>query len=232
MNPQLILAKPDLDHARSNSMLEFVIRNQIGTNDALHKIVVPEVAPATAQKLIQRLIKRDLLKRWPLSGCKSYLRLGPSAIARWQYPQSLSRRLGPQVLPYLLGSLSLMTYHKPPLKRLLPHQIIRQFPGFPATRDLHQWAYYRDRSSGVSRLVTVRVEFRVGGETVVQKIADQLHRYRQHSAVDRLIDDQRFLVHVVTATPEQEAALWSASERLLLPVELRTCHDTSLTCFL
>ena len=83
MNTKLLLPDPDLTDERSNEMLRFVARNQIATNDALNRTVVPEVAAATAQKMISKLIKRGLLKRWKLHASKSYLRLGPSAIARW-----------------------------------------------------------------------------------------------------------------------------------------------------
>ncbi len=227
-----ILSQPDLLHHRSNEMVRFLLRNHVGTNETIRRVVVPEVQKPTAQKLIVRLIKRGLLKRWPLHASKSYLRLGSAAIARWQYPQSYSRRLGPQVLPYQLGCLSLMANSQPSIQRLLPEELAQAFPDFPNTRDLHQWAYYLDSSGPASKLVTVRVEYRVGGEAVINKVAEQLHRYRQHPCVNRLLDEQRFIVHVVTATAEQEMALWDAADRLRFPAILRTAHDKSLTLFL
>ena len=232
MNTKLLLPEPDLAHERYNAMLRFVARNQIATNDALNRTVVPEVAAATAQKMISKLIKRGLLKRWKLHASKSYLRLGPSAIARWRYPASLSRRLGPQVLPYLLGCLSLTTYSQPPLKRLLTQELEATFPGFPVGRDLLQWAYYRETQVGLDSLVTIRVEYRVGGDAVINKLSEQIHRYRQHECIAALLESRRFHVHVVTATAEQEQALHSSANRLGFTVPLRTCHDPSLTCFL
>lgn len=224
--------KPDLAHERSNEMIRSAARNLVVTNESLHSEVVPEVTKATAQKLIVRLIKRGLLKRWPLHASKSYLRLGPAAVARWQYPTSLSRRLGPQVLPYQLGCLSLTSRSQPPIQRLLPEELEEQFPGFPNTRDLQQWAYYLDSSSGVPKLVTIRVEYRVGGEIVVNKLAEQIHRYRAHRQINELLNTERFLFHVVTATVQQEESLWDAAEQLGFPAQLRTAHDHSLTLFL
>jgi len=226
------LPRPNLTHERSNEIIWFIVRNLIATNDTLHRELFPDIAKATAQKIIVRLIKKGLLRRWPLHASKSYLRLGPSAIARWQYPESFARRLGPQVLPYQMGCLSLFSKHKPKLERLLPEELSLRLPGFPDTRDLHQWAYYLEDSSVGIRLVSIRVEYRVGGDAVINKIAEQLHRYRQHPCINQLLDHGRFLVHVVTATAEQEMALWDAAERLSFPVELRTASDRSLTLFL
>lgn len=232
MLPLKPLPTPDLAHERSNASIRFVARNQIATNDTLHRIVFPEVSTATAQKLISKMIKRGLLKRCFFYGSKSYLRLGPAAIARWRYPQALARRPGPQVFPYLWGALSLCSKSKPPLVRLFPHEVEAIFPGFPSTRDLQQWALYGDEASETPRLGMIRVEFRCSGRTVVEKLAEQLHRYRQHTVVDSMLNRQQLFVHVVTATAEQEASIWEAAEAVGLAIELRTCHDPSLTLFL
>lgn len=213
-------------------MIRFVLRNHVATNNTLHREVFPDVGTATAQKLILRVIKRGLLKRWPLHASRSYLRLGPTAIARWQYPESYSRRLGPQVMQYQLGCLSLFSKSEPKVPRLLPQELDQLVPGFPQTRDLRQWAFYSDSSTGVDRLATVRIEFRVGGDAVINRLAEQIHSYRKHPCINQLIDQRRFIAHVVTATPEQESALWDAAERCCFPIELRTAHDKSLTLFL
>lgn len=221
------LSLPDLPHERSNRFIELILRNQLATNDVLHRRVVPDVATDTAQKMIRRLIKRSLLKRWPLHGAFSYLRLGSAAITRWQYPPKYARRLGPQTLAYQLGCLSLMSYSEPPLTRLFPWEL-EEF-GLPYTRDLHQWAYYREESEGRSRLGTVRVQFRNGGEFVIRKLTEQLHNYRRHQAFSSLLDEQRLIVHVVTATAEQEESIWEAADKSSFPAELRTGHDPGLT---
>lgn len=223
---------PDLAHARSNRIIELGLRDHVITNESIHRRVLPEVAAATAQKIISKLIKRGLLKRWPLHGSRSYLRLGSSAIARWQYPASYSRRLGPQVLPYLMGCLSLTTYGTSPPVRLLPCELEQAFPEFPTTRDVQQWAYYQELSESETKLATIRVEFRVGGDVVVNKIAEQLHRLRNHPTLNQVLDSNRMIVHVVTATAEQEEAIWNSVSRIPLPAEIRTCHDPRLTCFL
>lgn len=232
MHLPLPFPEPDLAHERSNAILRFVARNQIATNQTLHQVLFPTVTKTTAQKLIVRLINRGLLKRWPLHASKSYLRLGASAIARWRYPASLSRRLGPQVLPYLLGTLSLMSHSYPSHERLLASELEEHFPGFPKSRDLHQWAYYRDNKDEHNQLATVRVEYRVGGEIVIAKVMEQFHRYRQYECFNRLLEEGRLILHVVTATVEQERSLWEAADRLGFPAQLRTAHDNSLTLFL
>jgi len=225
------LALPDLDHERSNAMLRMVLRNRITTNDAIRRIILPKLAPDTVQKMVRKLTKRGFLKRWRLHASKSYLRLGPSAIARWNYPESFARRLGPQKLSYEFGCLSLMVYHTPPLQRLLPEEIPAYFPGLPPSRDLMQWAYYREQVAAGERLVTVRVEFRLGADSIITKLAEQLHNYRRHAEFSALIDQQRLAIHVVAATPEQEEALHYANHRTPLPVELKTAHDPALTLF-
>jgi len=186
----------------------------------------------TGQKIVRRMLHRGLLKRWRLKGSKSYLRLGAAAIARWQYSESLSRRLGPQALPYAFGSLSLFTHHSPSIVRLLPHELIQLFPGFPPVNGFQQWAYYRDGSGPQDRLFAVRVEYRIGGKSVVKKLASHIHLYRNHSALNQLIDEGRFGFHIVTATKEQEQAVSNAADQFGFPVELRTAHDLSLTMFL
>ncbi|WP_168205460.1 hypothetical protein [Bythopirellula goksoeyrii] len=160
------------------------------------------------------------------------MRLGQAAIARWQYPKKYSRRLGPQILPYHLGCLSLTTLKKETPKRLLPSELEAYFPGFPQTNELQQWAYYLDSSTGVDRLATIRVEYRVGGFAVINRVAEQFHSYRQHDCINELLDSGRFILHVVTATPQQEESLWDAAEHLAFPAPLETSHDTSLTMFL
>lgn len=220
---------PDLKHPRTNDSIYFTLRNHIATNDVLHRTIFPEVSVATAQKLISKMLKRGLLKRWPLYGSKSYLRLGPAAIARWGYPSILARRPGPQVLPYLWGCLSLCTKSDPPLSRLMPHELEVHCPGFPSSRDLQQWAFYRDASN---RLGMIRVEYRASAAAVVSKLAEQIHRYRQHQRISELIRSGQFFVHIIAATAEQESAIWAEADRAGLSVEIQTCHDPSLTMFL
>ena len=226
------LPEPDLAHERSNNMIKFLLRNYVGTNDSIHRMELSDVQKPTAQKLIVRLINRGLLRRWPLHSSKSYLRLGQAAIARWQYPKKFSSRLGPQILPYHLGCLSLTTLKRESPKRLLPSEIEEYFPGFPETNDLQRWAYYRDCSTGIDRLAMIRVEYRIGGDAVINKVAEQFHQYRQHPCINELIDAGRFMLHVVTATPQQEEALWDAAERLCFPAPLETSSDFGLTMFL
>lgn len=227
------LSKPDLKHQRSNRIIEFVLRNHTATNEAIRREILPDVSVSTAQKIISKLIKRGLLKRYRLHSSKSYVRLGPSAMARWSYPPTYSKRLGPQVLPYLMGCLSLATYSTPKVERLLPEELDSIVPGgFPKTRDLNQWAYYQTGDGGHDLLFTIRIEFRVGGDAVINKLSEQIHRYRQHSCIAKLIADGTFGVHVVTATAEQEEAVHSAAVRIGFPVLLRTSHDPDLTCFL
>lgn len=233
MTNKLKLRLPDLKHQRSNEIISFCLRNHAATNNAIRYQILPDISVSTVQKIVSKLIKRGLLKRYRLHASKSYLRLGQSSIARWGYPASYSRRLGPQVLPYLLGCLSLTTYSKPPLKRLLPSELDSMVPnGFPESRDLNQWAYYRQQENGTETLFTIRVEFRVGGDAVINKLSEQIHRYRQHPSIAKLIADKSFGVHVVTATAEQEEAVHSAAVRLGFPVSLRTSHDPDLTSFL
>lgn len=223
---------PDLTHERSNAMLRRAIRNKVETNRTLHHALFAGLGEATVQKLIRRMTDRGLLKRWRYDGSKSYLRLGQAAIARWGFAGEYYRRLGPQKLPYELGCLSLMTYHDPPLIRLLPHELVTHFAGFPVTKDVQQWAYYRVKSGDGPALATVRVEFRQGGDSVVAKLGKQLHSYRKHQAFDQLYAEGRLILHVVTATADQEAALQAAAENGLPNIELRTSHDPSLTRFL
>ncbi|MEQ8849004.1 hypothetical protein [Botrimarina sp.] len=232
MNSSYRYKRPDLAHERSNDSIHFVLRNQIATNQTLHQAIFPEVSVATSQKIISKMIKRGLLKRWFYYGTKSLVRLGPTAIARWGYPPVLARRPGPQVLPYLWGCLSLCTKSKPPLLRLLPEELEARFPGFPTSRDLQQWAFYCDASDETSKLGMIRVEFRTSGAIVIAKLCEQLHRYRTHEAINELFRSKRIFIHIVTATPEQESSLWEEAQRQGLGVELRTCHDPSLTMFL
>lgn len=228
------LPYPDLKHQRSNDILAFVIRNEVATNEAIHRRVLhtPRIATATVQKIVRRLIKRDLLARWPLRGSQTYLRLGPAAIARWGYPQRLCRRLGPQKLEYQFGCLSLMTYHQPPLTRLLRQRLQKLIPTFLSSRDLMQWAYYLEDAGAVSKLATVRVEFRASAPAIVSKLNQQLHDYRRHPVINGLLDRSMLIVHVVTATPEQEESIIQSADQQGFPAELRVNHDPRLTAFL
>lgn len=204
----------------------------MGTNRSLYQKLWPEVGEATAEQLVQRMVKRGLLKRWPLHASRTYLRLGSAAIERWQYPHSYYRRLGPQILPYVWGCHSLTAYKKPAPVRLLPAELEEFIPDFPMERDLRQWAYYRDTENGVDSLVTIRVEYRVGGEAVIKRAAEHFHRYRRHPVLDDLLEQGRFQLHVITATAEQEESLWDAADKQGFRVPLRIDRDPSLTLFL
>ena len=224
---------PDLDHERSNEIIHFVLRNHVATTDAIrYRVLPPGVTKNYCQKLVRKLVKRSLLKRWPLHAQYTYLRIGSRSVERWQYEESYYRRLGPQKLPYELGCLWLMAYHEPPLTRLFPHERATLFPDFPDSSDLRQWAYYEDSSEGEPKLATLRVEYRVGGDAVITKLNAQLYKYRKYPLIDRLLDSSRFVVHIVTATQEQENAIWNAYDRIGVPAELRVNHVPSLTMFL
>lgn len=218
--------KPDLRNRRDAAVLMHVVRNYITVAPVVHELFFSGRSTDSTRKVLRRLVDRGFLSEYPLFGNRSYYRLGPQAVARWGYPRTRTEKLGPQRLPYELGALAYTSMDTAPRKRLMPHELRRRLPWFPAR--YMQWAYLWEEG----RLGTIRVEARTGPERVLTKLGEQVYRYGQLPEFRELIQSSRFFFVLVTATGPQELAMQREAAEQALPVELRTAHYDELIRFI
>lgn len=205
-------------------LLMHVFRNFITRLSVAWELFFDGVSKDAARKVFYRLVDDGFLKEFELYGRESYYRLGAEAVRRWGYPRGRTNALGPQRLPYELGTLSFMSAER--RKRLLPHELKKRFPWFPDTR--MNWAYFTEGDS----LGTVRVETRTCAERVVEKLNRQVYEASGEQGFRQLIDDRRFQIAVITASEMQDLALQGALDAFEFPVHVDVYHDEELMRFI
>ena len=218
--------RPDLDVRRDNRLLMHTFRNFIAMPFVIHNLFFNGLSQDACRKVINRLEKNGYLVRYPLIGSQTYLRLGPKAVSRWQFPRSRSHKLGGQRLPYELGCMYYTCIEGQPRKRLLPHELKKHHSWFPDS--LQQSAYLQDGE----QLATIRVEPRCTPERVISKLGEQLYRYSEIPEFRTLIDCDGFYFVVVMASEAQADAVAHQAIEQQLAVDVRTAVYPELMHFI
>lgn len=198
---------PKLPVARDNHILSHVHRHGITRLEVLQRLFFPKASINAVSQTTGRLRKAGYLTSHPLCHKTTYLTLGPRCRREFSVPRSKTEPRGEQALPIDLGALAFCCLQEEVRRRLLPHELLAEFPWFPKQYLCHPFCLVTD--GGERRLAIIKTELSDYPNKVVRKHTEQLHAFRGFAPLAQLIAQRRFMVVTVTTTPERRDAFIS-----------------------
>jgi hypothetical protein len=119
-------------------------------------------------------------------------------------PQSYGELLPRQPLLQNLGATLFLSLDVP-RKRLLPRELLREFPWLPKHLVYGRPFYFDHDDDGMKRLAVIRVELSASAYRIVEKHQKDLYKWNERREFHRLLDEDQFMIVTVTATASAAA---------------------------
>ncbi|MEQ1825211.1 MAG: hypothetical protein ABL921_04670 [Pirellula sp.] len=199
---------PTLPVRRDNDILRHTHRMGLTTPPALHRLFLPTKSINAVSQITTRLVNAGYLARHRLAHRTFYYTLGMRSVRHFGAPRSKAMPRGEQVLPIDLGTLAFCCLGDVVRRRLLPEEIVSQYPWFPKPFLGQPFCWVVEGAA--KRLAMVHVEMSEFPEQVVRKHLRQVHSLRDCQEFAKLIDEDQFMLVTVTTTAERRDSLVAA----------------------
>lgn len=202
---------PDLPTKRDNAILQHVFRMGMTTPEVIHHLFFADKSRNAVTKVTTRLTKAGYLRRHQLCKSSSYFTLGAKCHRLFGVPRHKTMPRGEQILPVDYATLIYCCTGNVIRKRLLPNEVAQRYPWFSRKQLYHP--HYLDRTDGVKRLATIRVEISDFPDAIVRKHLRQVHELRNVDPFRALVERDEYMFIVITTTVERRLAIVEAIEK-------------------
>lgn len=200
---------------RDQQILEHVFRHRMTTNGVLHKLFLRNRQPNAVTKITSRMCRECLLAKHPLHHPRVYYTLGPRGAQQLGVTSHRTCPLGPQALPTEFGALAYAALGPAYHQRLTTTEVGAHFPWLP--EPLLDFPHCLDTSAQPPVLELIRVDLGGTPDHVARKCDGDIQARRQYREFQRLLDEKRFRLVVVTSSSHKAAAIRSALDQHLWP---------------
>lgn len=178
----------------SGSVVPFLVRNRLGTVDAIHAALAPDESPKEVERVIALLKRRGAITSHPLYGRKHYTLLSVTTCRSENVPEERALPLGPQGLKQQYAFLLYTTENK--LKRLtreemLRHENLKHLVHYGL--DSHRYAL------GENHLTLMVADCGASTRHMKRKVIREWLRRKKHPEWQRLMDAGMFSVVTILA---------------------------------
>lgn len=200
---------PNLPRARDNHVIKHVHRMHLSVPAAIRRLFFPRASRTAAAQVVARLVKRGYLSRYRFYRNHVYFTLGPVSVSRFGASPRRTKPLGEQSFPVDYATLAYCCLSGGPIhKRLLPEEITKAYPWFPAAHlNAHPYYFHTEGTDGSRCLASIRVELGGTAKYIVRKHAHDVHKYREHAPFRELIERDEFMLVVITTSPRRADAV-------------------------
>jgi len=194
-------------------ILRHVARHRITTPEIVHRLFYPNESSEAVKSRLRRLRSIYLQSR-PLYGRRVYYQLTPKAAALLSEPVEITRPLGRIALPRAYAALAYCCSEDDDsdvgARRMLSREEFHRVFSFLVQSGIRfqPQTYFADRDqSGELRLGRIVVDQAGPPDKLARKCVSIVRNARQHKMFGRLIVEDRFLLAVLTASPEMASWL-------------------------
>lgn len=197
---------------KAKASIETVIRNRAVPPAILHQLQFQDCTANAVTQCIRTLREQGWLQSQEIVGTYCAYIPGRRAVKMYDLPPSYGKPLPRQPLEQNLGATLFCSLDRP-RKRLLPREILSEFPWFPKSLARGRPFYFdhEDRR----RLAMIRVELSASAYRIVKKHQNDLYKWNQVRPFRRLIERDEFMIVTITST-------LAAAEKLADHIPL--CH--------
>jgi len=197
---------------RDYDIFQHVMRYHMTTREVLHRLFFDDSDPNAVTKVASRLVLHEYLKRHEMYPPRTYFVLGPEATRLVGVSQKRSSPLGPLALAREFATLAFCCLAPEPRVRLTVREVQEIHPQLlqPGLDSSH---YYLDNDGTTTRLAYIRVDCGGPVDHIVRKCREDIRDRYQHEAFRQYIDNDRFMIAIVTARAEKAAAIHEALKR-------------------
>lgn len=205
---------------RDYEILDHLRRYRLTTREVLQRQFFSDLELNAVTKVTSRLVDHGFLNRYDLYSGHSYFVIGPEATKLFGVSPKKCKPLGTQALPREYGILLFCCMAETPRERLLVSELQKKLPDFTG-KHTDCGHYYLDHDGSMVRLANMRVDQGGPPDHVARKCRDDLEMQMRHTPVRTLVEQDRFMVAIITATDEKAAAIKEALKRHTWPVRFR-----------
>jgi len=197
------------------------MRYRLTTPEVLHRLFFSDVDRNAVTKVTSRLCDRELLLSHQLYASFTYFTLGRHGARITGLAGKKVGPLGPKTLYREYGTLVFCCMADPPREKFRVRDIAAKHPELLARR-IDSSHYYTDCEKDTRRLGYIWVEG--GGPTdhIVRTVGtDIIDRRRSIPLLRENIDNQRFVVAVVTCSEDKRTEIAAAFRKIITPYFVR-----------
>jgi hypothetical protein len=203
---------------RDRDILLHVARYRLTTVEALHRLYLPDRGVEAAKSVLKRL-NGSFLRSRPLFARRRYYQLSSVSTRLLGEPDEASQPFGTHALPtrYAVLQYCCMS-HGPERRRMTRDEFANSFPEL---RSIPYGDYCIDIDRRVSRLARIAVD--LGGDYLrfLRKLREYLDRDSRVRGLRELIEQDAFVLVILTAEETKRDAIVEAIQRDPLPGLLR-----------
>lgn len=197
---------------RDYEILDHLRRYRMTTREVLHRLFFSDSELNAVTKVTSRMVDHRFLNRYELYSGRSYFVVGPESAKLLGLSPKKCKPIGTQALPREYGILLFSCMTDTPRERLLVSELHERLPNFTGKRS-DCGHYYLDNDGQHIRLAHIRVDQGGPPDHVIRKCREDLEMQIRVTAIRELIEQDRFLISIITATEEKAAAIREAIER-------------------
>lgn len=205
---------------RDYEILDHLRRYRLTTREILHHLFFQDSELNAVTKVTSRLVDHRFLNRYDLYSGRSYFVIGPESAKLLGVSPKKCKPLGSQALPREYGILLYCCMSDTPRERLLVSELQQRLPGFTGKRS-DCGHYYLDHDGDNIRLANMRVDQGGTPDHVVRKCREDLDVQLQRATIRSLIEQDRFIIAIITSTQEKAASIQEAIQRHTWNVRFR-----------
>lgn len=205
---------------RDHAILDHVRRYRITTQEVLQMVFFPEQKIDAVKSTVRRLTGAGHLTDAPLYGTRKYYHLTTrTGRALFSLPDYFCRPLGEQALPQTFGVLCFCCLASEFRERFTREQFEAQFPDLASAQYPHP--YYIDDDGEKKRLGCILVDQGADHKRILRKCRDIVNDKKLSAPFRGLIENDDFLIAIVTTRDTKKAAIEAAAERNAFRTRLR-----------
>jgi hypothetical protein len=205
---------------RDYEIFEHIARYRLTTREVLHRLFFADSAPNAATKVTSRLVEGAYLNRYELDSRRSYFVLGPSAarilgisVKKTKQPGALALARDFAILSYCFDQGELR-------ERLTVREVHQQYPNLVRGK-LDSSHYYLDHDGTVTRLAYMNVDLGGSPEHLLSRCREALDARLPLADFKRIIEQDQFLIALITCGEDKKVAIEDALKRHTWPVRFR-----------
>ena len=212
-------ARPRLGD-RDYEIFEHIMRYRLTTREVLHRLFFLDSAPNAVTKVTSRLVEHEYLNRFELDSRRSYFVLGPAAakvlgisVKKTKQPGALALARDYAILAYCFDGETVR-------ERMTVREVNERYPSLMRAK-LDSSHYYLDNDGTVTRLAYMNTDLGGSPEHLLSRCREALDARMPLPAFKTIIDQDRFLIALITCSDEKKAAIEDALKRHTWPVRFR-----------
>lgn len=205
---------------RDYDIFEHILKYRMTTREVLHRLFFPDSDINAATKVTSRLTSNEYLTRHSLYDPRTYFTFGPKGASLFGLSSRKTNELGSQTVVDQLGMLNFCCLSENPRERLRVTEVRQQYPSIIAKK-IDSSSYYLDHDGELTRLAYMRVDHGGPPAHVLRKCRNDISVRQNHSPLRELIDNDRFLIAIITAHAEKKEMIEHALRRQVWPVRFR-----------